>query len=495
MPLVGGKRGNAYDDITFLALCDIFPAGPSITAEAPCRRAFARRNSMSPSLDNTSLPPHTPSDSPTSLHREVGVLGAVMMGLGSIVGTGIFVSIGIAAGAAGPSVLLAITVAAVIATCNGLSSAQLAANHPVSGGTYEYGYRWLHPALGFTAGWMFLCAKSASAATAALGFAGYVLNVLGQSESNLQIPLAIGAVAVLTILVLSGIKRSNAANIGIVSVTLFSLLGFVGAGLISIDGNSWDHLTPFFAPVSPQDSPVAGFLQACALMFVAYTGYGRIATLGEEIRDPYRNIPRAIVATLLISMTLYVAVGLVGIVIAGAAVLAEGTTQQAAPLEVVARRLSVPGIAILVAVGAITAMLGVLLNLILGLSRVALAMGRRGDLPPQLTKLSASSATPWLAVVLVSVVIAGLVLLGDVKTTWSFSAFTVLVYYALTNLAALRLSDEERLYPRVVPWGGLIACLFLAFWVDMQVWMTGLGLIAVGLLWRQAARRLFQAGS
>src|SRR5690606_14233512 len=107
----------------------------------------------------------------------------------------------------------------------------------------------------------------------------------------------------------------------------------------------------------------------------------------------------------------------------------------------------------------------------------------------------ASSATPWLAVVLVSVVIAGLVLLGDVKTTWSFSAFTVLVYYALTNLAALRLSDEERLYPRVVPWGGLNAGLFLGCWVDMQVWMTGRGLIGVGLLWRRAARRLFQAGS
>jgi APA family basic amino acid/polyamine antiporter len=117
-------------------------------------------------------------NSPNQLRREVGVVGATMMGLGSIVGTGIFVSMGIAAGSAGPAVVLAIALSALIAVCNGLSSAQLAAAHPVSGGTYEYGYRWLHPSLGFLAGWMFVCAKTASAATAALGFSGYVLDLV-----------------------------------------------------------------------------------------------------------------------------------------------------------------------------------------------------------------------------------------------------------------------------------------------------------------------------
>ena len=161
------------------------------------------------------------------LKRQVGVFGAMMMGLGSILGTGVFVSIGIATGVAGPAVILAIAVAAVVATCNGMSSAQLAANHPVSGGTYEYGYRWLHPALGFTAGWMFLCAKSASAATAALGLAGYALNTAGIPASDWLVPLGITAVVLLTLLVLTGIRQSNTTNVVIVSVTLFALLFFI----------------------------------------------------------------------------------------------------------------------------------------------------------------------------------------------------------------------------------------------------------------------------
>src|SRR5690606_30728325 len=135
-----------------------------------------------------------------------------------ILGTGIFVSIGIASGAAGPAVVLAIALAAVVAACNGLSSAQLAANHPVSGATYEYGYRWLCPSLGFTAGWMFLCAKSASAATAALGFSGYALHAFRIETTDALVPLAAGVVVLLTALVLTGIRQSNATNILIVSI-------------------------------------------------------------------------------------------------------------------------------------------------------------------------------------------------------------------------------------------------------------------------------------
>ena len=115
----------------------------------------------------------------TGLARVVGTPGAILLGLGSIVGTGAFVSIGIAAGVAGPSVVVATALAALLAACNGLSSAQLAADHPVSGGSYEYGYKHVSPRVGFMAGWMFLSAKSASAATAALGLAGYALDVVG----------------------------------------------------------------------------------------------------------------------------------------------------------------------------------------------------------------------------------------------------------------------------------------------------------------------------
>ncbi|MCB0186990.1 MAG: amino acid permease, partial [Caldilineaceae bacterium] len=153
------------------------------------------------------------------LQRQLGVFGAVMMGLGSIVGTGVFVSIGIGAGIVGPAVVLAIVIGALVATFNGLSSAQLAASHPVSGGTYEYGYKYLNHWLGFTAGWMFLSAKSASAATAALGFAGYLLNLAGVEQSGFRTAVAVGAVLLLTAITVGGIRRSNLTNIVIVTVT------------------------------------------------------------------------------------------------------------------------------------------------------------------------------------------------------------------------------------------------------------------------------------
>ena len=417
------------------------------------------------------------------LRRELGLIGAVMMGMGSIVGTGVFVSIGIAAGITGPAVILAVMIGAGVALCNGLSSAQLAANHPVSGGTYEYGYRYLRPWLGFTAGWMFLLAKSASAATAALGFGGYLLAALGVHNRVALILSALAAVAVLTAIAAWGMRRSNRANMVIVSVTLAALIFFVLAGLPRIDPANF---TPFFGGAAgTADTPLPDLLYAAALMFVAYTGYGRIATLGEEVREPRRIIPRAIITTLVLTMALYVGVAVVGVGAAGADAMRQATLTAAAPLEVIARGFTVPGAAAILAVGAITAMLGVLLNLILGLSRVLLAMGRRGDMPAATAQVDAATSTPRNAVVIMGVVIAALVLVGDVKLTWSFSAFTVLIYYALTNLAALQLAPDARLYPRWIAWLGLAACLFLAFWVETWVWVVGLGLIGIGLLVRQ----------
>lgn len=427
---------------------------------------------------------------PQALKRQVGVFGAVMMGLGSIVGTGVFVSLGLGADVAGSGVLLALVFAGALAACNGLSSAQLAAAHPVSGGTYEYGYRYLHPALGFTAGWMFLAAKSASAATAALGFAGYLIHLQPQWRdgfASLDVILALGAVAGLTIVVLAGLRRSSAVNIAIVSVTLLSLVAFVVAGLSALAEHAGDRLD-LIASNSP------GLFEATALMFVAYTGYGRIATLGEEITEPKRNIPKAIIVTLVVTVVLYVAVAAVAVAAVGAERFAELTITGFAPLEAIAREMTGGStLAIIVFLGAITAMLGVLLNLILGLSRVALAMGRRGDLPAAFGKINRAGTTPTAAVILVAVIIAGLACLGSVKAAWSFSAFTVLIYYGLTNAAALRLPPEARLYPRVFSWIGLLGCLGLAWWVDWRYVLAGVALLAVGLIWHVLAQRVVRS--
>lgn len=426
-----------------------------------------------------------------TLKRELGVFGATMMGLGAMVGTGVFVSIGVAAGVAGSAVIFAIAVAALVAACNALSSAQLAASHSVSGGTYEYGYRYLNHWLGFSAGWMFLCAKSASAATAALGFAGYFSRLAGLNPAATMTGLAVGAIVLLTILVMLGIRRSSWMNVVIVSVTLSALGLFVLAGLPNVLATGGQNLAPLLP--AQRDDGLSGFLYGTALMFVAYTGYARIATLGEEIKSPRKNIPRAIIVTLLVTAVLYIAVAVVALGAMGAERFAAVTASDATPLEAAARSLSMPWLATVVAVGSITAMLGVLLNLILGLSRVALAMGRQGDLPPAFARLR-NGDVPSAAVLGVGAVIVLLALTGSVETTWAFSAFTVLVYYALTNLAALRLPTDARLYPRAIAWIGLAACVFLAFWVPTRIWVGGCALLGIGLVWHVFARRRWRRG-
>jgi APA family basic amino acid/polyamine antiporter len=236
-------------------------------------------------------------------------------------------------------------------------------------------------------------------------------------------------------------------------------------------------------------------LQGTALLFVAYTGYGRVATMGEEVHHPRRTIPRAMVVTLGLTAVLYAAVAAGAVRTVGAAAFAAMGRASGAPLAQVAEGLQVRWVALLLTVGAMTAMLGVLLNLILGLSRVLLAMARRGDMPRAAARLNAARTTPGVAVATMGCVIGALVLVGDVRTAWSFSAFMVLTYYALTNVAALRLPAESRLYPRVIPAAGLAGCLGLAFWVEAGVWMTGVAVIGAGLVWHGVARKAQNANS
>lgn len=413
-----------------------------------------------------------------ALSRSLGLGGAVLLGLGSIIGTGVFVSIGLAAGVAGGWVVLATLLAGLLAAANALSSAQLAAAHPVSGGTYEYGYRLLSPAAGFSAGWLFLCAKSASAATAALGVAGYALSALGPVDGVLRTAVAMASVVLVTALVLGGLRRTTVANFAIVGVALVALLAFVSSAAASVaaDG-AVDGAEPFRLP---------GLLEATALMFVAFTGYGRVATMGEEVRDPERTIPRAIIVTLIISGGLYAVVAFAAISAVGAETLAESTRQSGAPLEDAARAIGHGWVARMLAIGAMAAMLGVLLNLVLGLSRVVLAMARRGDLPTRLARVNQRG--PAHAVVAVGVVIAGLAAIGSIEFAWSLSAVTVLVYYALTNLAALRLPPTHRLYPRWIAWVGLLGCVWLAWWVTPAALLAAVGLLIIGFGARALSR-------
>ncbi|MDR9390775.1 MAG: APC family permease, partial [Trueperaceae bacterium] len=238
---------------------------------------------------------------------------------------------------------------------------------------------------------------------------------------------------------------------------------------------------------------LAGVGAAAALAFVAFTGYGRVATLGEEVTDPRRTIPRAVVATLAASAALYLGVAGVAVATVGADAFAATAAGASAPLVAVARAWAAAGAAPgglpgLLAVGAVTAMAGVTLNLILGLSRVAFAMARDGEAPAVLARLDPSGRTPTAAVLVVAGGVALGVATGDVRVTWTFSAVTVLLYYAVTNLAALRVR-EGRFVPRAVSWAGLVGCLALAAFVAPAAWAVAGVVAAVALGVRAAARR------
>ncbi len=348
----------------------------------------------------------------------------------------------------GDAVIWAIPLAALVAVFNGLSSAFLAGRFPVAGGTYEYAYRTINPWFGFTAGWLFLLAKTASAASAALGVALYL------GTGSAVVPVA--AATAVTLLVVAGIRRTAAANAALISLTIGAIVWFAVSGLTG-GGAALDIVG---------DRPSQDIAAAVAFLFVAYTGYGRIATLGEEVKEPARTIPLAVIVTLAVAATLYLAIELGGRARGGPG---WGTTLRLGFADMP-----------LVTVGAIAAMLGVLLNLVLGLSRVWLAMGRRHDMPSPLARLS-RRGQPTAAILLSGLLVAAVTLLGDISLAWSFSAMTVLLYYGLTNLAALAVDHR-----RVTSWAGVASCFLLSFFVPLEIWLLGVGLIAAGLIWKVA---------
>lgn len=413
-----------------------------------------------------------------TLRRELRLVDAVGVGLGAIIGAGIFVVTGVAAGVAGPAFLVGLLLAGVAATCNALSSAQLAATFPQSGGTYEYGYRLLRPWLGFAAGWMFLASKLAAGGTVALGFGYYLARLVPGVPPR---GAAVAAALALTGANLFGVRKAGRLNTAIVSVTLLALVTFVLAGLPAFDPA---RLRPF-APRGWR-----GILEAAALLFFAYTGYARIATLGEEVQEPKRTIPRAIVLSLGISALLYVLVALGAVGAIGAVAMAGSP----APIERAAQSFAWPGAPLVVGIGATTAMLGVLLSQVLGISRTLFAMARRRDLPRALEHIHPVHQVPDRAVVLTGGIVAALAAIGRLEAIVAAASFTILLYYGITNLAALRLAAADRLYPRWVAALGLACCLGLAASLPPATIAAGAGLLAGGLALRPLIRRLQAEG-
>jgi basic amino acid/polyamine antiporter, APA family len=398
---------------------------------------------------------NSPRDDQPQLQRRLGIRDAVVIGLGSMIGAGIFVALTPAAAAAGSALLVGLAVAAVVAYCNANSSARLAARYPQSGGTYVYGRERLGEFWGYLAGWSFVVGKTASCAAMALTVGFYVWPVYAHA-------VAVAAVVGLTTVNYRGVQKSAVLTRIIVAMVVAVLAGVVV--IVATSGHA------DAARLALSGGSVRGVLQAAGLLFFAFAGYARIATLGEEVRDPARTIPRAIPIALGLTLAVYATVAVTVLAVLGA----DGLASAAAPLAEAVRAAGAPGFEPVVRVGAAVAALGSLLSLILGVSRTTLAMARDRHLPAPLAAVHPRFGVPYRAEVAVGVVVAALAAVADVRGVIGFSSFEVLVYYAIANASAWTLGR------RLIPAAGLAGCLVLAVALPLSSVIVGAAVLAVG---------------
>ena len=409
---------------------------------------------------------------PSRLARRLRLGDAVVIGLGSMIGAGVFAAIGPAAEAAGSGLLLGLLLAAVVAYGNATSSAALAAVHPQSGGTYVYGRERLGPFWGHLAGWGFVVGKSASCAAMALTVGAY-------AWPRWQRPIALAAVASMVAVNYLGVRKTAALTRVLVAVVL-GALALVVAGAVLGGDPSVDRLGGLGR------GGVGGVLRSAGLLFFAFAGYARIATLGEEVEDPARTIPKAIPRALGITLVVYAVVAVSALVAVGPDALA----RSAAPLAtaVAAGRLDV--LVPVVRVGGAVAALGVLLSLVAGVSRTAFAMAADRELPRWLDAVHPVHRIPHRAELAVGLVILALVAVADLRGAIGFSSFCVLTYYAITNASALTLPAEQRRWPRGYALVGLVGCVVLAGTLPVASVAAGGAVLVLGAFVRVVRQRL-----
>jgi APA family basic amino acid/polyamine antiporter len=408
---------------------------------------------------------------PASLERRLGLGDAVFIGLGSMIGAGVFAAFGPAARAAGSGLLVGLAAAALVAYCNATSSAQLAAAYPRAGGTYLYGREVLGDWWGYLAGWGFLVGKTASCAAMALTFAAYV------APGGWLRPVAAAVVAVVTLVNCAGVARTALLTRVLVSLVLGSL---VVASVACFRHGSTAGLHGWSSP----EHGAYGVLQSGGLLFFAFAGYARIATLGEEVRDPERVIPRAVVIALAVAVVVYAVVAVAVLSVLGP----DGTGASAAPLADAVSTTSSGWVVGVVRIGAAVASAGALLALIAGLGRTTLAMARQRDLPGWLDAVHPRFRVPHRAELTVAAAVVVLVLTTDLRGAIGFSSFGVLLYYFVANVAAYRQSPSARRFPRWLQLVGCLGCLTLVAALPWHAVVAGLAVFVVGVAARVRQR-------
>jgi len=403
------------------------------------------------------------------LARRLTLGDAVFIGLGSMIGAGVFSVWGPAIGVAGNGLLVALAIAALVAYCNATASAQLAAAHPVAGGTYAYARAEIGPWWGFIAGWSFVVGKIASCAAMAMTFAAYAAPA-GWERGT-------GIVAVVALVTVNCFGVTRTALLTRILVVC-SLLGLAVVVAVGFSGG------PAASPPPLPDTTAYGVLQGAGLLFFAFAGYARIATMGEEVTSPARTIPRAIVLALAGAVVVYAVVAVVVMVTLGA-----DAARSAAPLVDVVAASGWPELTPVVRIAAAAASLGALLALLTGIGRTTLAMARERDVPSFLATIDPRWQVPRRAEVTVGLIVVIIVLVADLRDAIGFSTFGVLLYYLIANAAAFRQEAPARRYPRALQVIGALGCLLLVNSLPVVASLVGTAVVAIGIVYRMLRLR------
>jgi len=404
------------------------------------------------------------------LKSTLGLFDATAISVGAIIGAGIFVVTGIVAGYAGSALVVSMLIATIISLFTALSLAELTAWQPKEGSIYEYSYQLISPFAGFLTGWMWILSNTFAGAAVSLGFANYLTALIPMLPANWI--AAILCIA-FTTLNFFGIRQSALMNNFLVVAKLLILAFFIVFGLAYINQSNFTPFAPF---------QVGVFYGACYIFF-AYGGFARVAVVAEEVKDAKRNVPKAILLSLIISTIVYMLVGVVAVGLIGAPELSDPNS------PALTHAINATGNATavyIVSAGGLLATASVLLTSVLGVSRMAYAMAKRKDVPQALSKLHPKYNTPYYSIWIIGTLMALLVLLIDLTKVVAISTFALLFYYGFANVSALRLKVQKRLYPQFVPILGAATCLALLIFIlfaSPQAWIIGVAGLTAGAIY------------
>ena len=426
-----------------------------------------------------------------TLKKDLSALDVTVLGVGVIVGAGIFVLTGNAAAEeAGPAIVLSFVVAGVVCALAALCYAELAAMVPVAGSAYTFSYATLGELIAFIIGWDLVLEFTVGASAVAVGWSAYLNSTLDQlfgitlpesistapSEGGVINLPAVLLVAAMVFLLVRGIRMTAKANIVLVVITVGVLLVVIAVGSTEIDTANWTPFAPF---------GVSGIFGGAALVFFAYIGFDIVATTAEETRRPQRDMPVGILASLAIVTVLYV---LVSGVITGMRNFEE--LGSAAPIADAFEALDRPWAAAIVYAGALVALTNTVLILLLGQTRVGFAMARDRLLPRKLAATHPAHGTPYRFTLITGAVVAVLAGLTGIETLAELVNIGTLFAFALVAVGVvfLRRAEPGRDRPfrtplvPLVPIGAILGSVYLMLELEKTTWLRFLIWMAIGLL-------------